>query len=57
MDTFIPRDKMSKKQKKELDKQKRGNWGAITPTTRVVRDRKKYDRNSVKNAERKNRNE
>lgn len=32
---FVPYEKLSKKKKKELDRQKRQTWGDFDPTTRV----------------------
>lgn len=43
MKQFVPRDKMSKRQKKELDAQKRTVWN-IKPTTKIVKSKKVYDR-------------
>ena len=43
MKQFVPRDKMSKRQQKELDAQKRTVWN-IKPTTKVVQSKKIYDR-------------
>lgn len=43
MKQFIPRDKMSKKVRKELDKARRTEW-RISPVTRKVESKKRYDR-------------
>ena len=43
MKQFVPRDKMSKRCKKELDAQKRTVWN-IKPTTKIVKSKKVYDR-------------
>ncbi len=43
MKRFVPRDKMSKRQKKELDTQKRTVW-EVNPTTKIVKSKKVYDR-------------
>ena len=43
MKQFVLRDKMSKRQKKTLDKQKRAIW-SIKPTTKIVKSKKVYDR-------------
>ena len=53
MNTLIPREKMSKKAKKELAKQKRIDWAGMCPITRVVRDKKKYNRAAEADRERK----
>lgn len=47
-DKFVSRDKMSKKDKKELDSQKRNTWGNTNPVTRVQPNKKAYDRNRDK---------
>ena len=43
-DKFVSRDKMSKKDRKELDSQKRNTWGNTNPVTRVQPNKKAYDR-------------
>ena len=43
MSTFIPREKLSKKARKQLDKQQRTTW-AFSPTTRRVESKKLYNR-------------
>lgn len=43
-DKFVSRDKMSKKDKKELDNQKRNTWGNTNPVTRIQPNKKAYDR-------------
>ena len=43
---FVPYEKLSKKKKKELDRQKRQTWGDFDPTTRV--ESLGYDRNEEK---------
>ena len=40
MKGFVPRGKMSKKQRKELDKKGRREW-AVAPVTRVIPNKKK----------------
>lgn len=46
MDKFIPREKLSKKARRELDKQSRVLW-ENSPVTRVVESKKhKKERNS-----------
>ena len=44
---FVPRDKMSKKDRKELDNQKRIMWG-FSPTERIKQNKKLYDRERLK---------
>ena len=43
MTRMIPREKMSKKDRKRLDRQKRGTW-QISPVTRSVPSKKLYNR-------------
>lgn len=43
-DKFVSRDKMSKKDRKELDSKKRNTWGNTNPATRVQPNKKAYDR-------------
>ena len=43
MDRFIPREKMGKKARKELDARKRATW-SFSPVTKKVESRKKYNR-------------
>lgn len=44
MKAFVPYEKMSKKQKREQDKKKRGTW-TLSPVTRIAdTDKKKYSR-------------
>ena len=43
MARFVPKEKMSKKARKELARQKRTTW-AFSPTTRKVESKKQYDR-------------
>ena len=40
---FIPRDKLSKKARKQLDAQQRTTWG-FSPVTKKVESKKLYDR-------------
>ena len=40
---FIPKQKLSKKAQKELNKQNRVTWG-FSPVTRAVPNKKAYDR-------------
>ena len=45
---FVPYEKMSKKQKKEMDAQKRATWGDRSPVTRYPKHSAAYDRNKEK---------
>lgn len=44
MNKFVPYDKMSKKKKKELNAQMRGDWGNLNPVTRTTKNKKAYNR-------------
>jgi len=49
MNKFVPYEKLSKKQKKEIDKLRRNTWGEMSPVTRkaeksTVYNRKKHRR-------------
>ena len=46
MQKFIPREKMSKKARRQLDNTRRQTWG-INPVSRVTKDKKKYDRKAL----------
>lgn len=45
---FVPVEKLSKKARRELDAKRRGSWCGLDPTTRVVPNKKAYDRNRSK---------
>ena len=51
MDKYIPLKKRSKKAQKEYHKQQRGTW-EINPVTRSVPNGKGYDRNKIKQQDR-----
>jgi len=44
MDKFIPKEKLSKKAKRELAKARRQTWGGINPVTRKPQNPKAYIR-------------
>ena len=44
MAKFITYEKMSKKQKAEINKQRRGSWNGVNPVTKVVKSKKQYNR-------------
>ncbi len=44
MDRFIPKEKLSKKAKRELAKAQRQTWGGINPVTRKPQNPKAYVR-------------
>ena len=44
MQKFIPRNKLSKKARKELDSSKRRTWDGFNPVTRTVESKMVYKR-------------
>lgn len=44
---FIPKEKMSKKERKKLDEEKRVTWG-FNPFSRIIPNKKAYDRKKAK---------
>lgn len=48
MEKFIPKEKLSKKAKKELNKQARKDWNGISPVTRKPTIKKAYSRKRVR---------
>lgn len=47
MKDFVPYEKMSKKQKREQDRRKRGTW-KLSPVTRIAETDKKHYTRKVK---------
>ena len=41
---FIPYEKLPKRRQREIDREKRGSWGAISPVTRKPAKSTAYDR-------------
>lgn len=41
MEKFIPYEKLSKKERRKLDAEKRRGWNGLSPVTRVVPDSSK----------------
>ena len=52
MRKMIPLEKRSKKKQKEYHAKQRGSWYGLSPVTRIVPNRKIYDRNRMKQDER-----
>lgn len=48
MKKFIPYEKLSKKQQKILNRQKRTTWGCLSPVTRKPQNSKAYSRAGTK---------
>lgn len=44
MDNFIPYEKLSKSEKRKLDRQRRKTWGALSPVTRKPQNPTAYSR-------------
>ena len=42
MEKFVPFEKLSKKEQKKRNAEKRRDWGGISPVTRVAGDEKKH---------------
>ena len=52
MKIFVSLDKQSKRQQREFNSRKRSTWNGVNPVTKVVPGRTGYDRNKMKNRER-----
>lgn len=52
MKTNLSAVKMSKRARKALDAQARGDWNGVVPVTRVVPDKKAYDCHRARRADR-----
>lgn len=50
-ENFVPYDKQSRKQRRETDKKKRGDWGNINPITRFHGQKNDYRRQRQKERE------
>ncbi|MBQ3356089.1 MAG: hypothetical protein IJG45_03115 [Oscillospiraceae bacterium] len=48
MEKFIPYEKRSKKQQRELNRARRGSWGAVNPVTRKPANPKAYNRQKAR---------
>ena len=44
MKQFLPREKMSKREKRALDAIKRASWDGVNPVTRKVESKRTYNR-------------
>ena len=44
MEKFIPFEKLSKKKQRQLNAQRRGSWGSLSPVTRRSENPKAYNR-------------
>lgn len=48
MKKFVPYEKMSKKQRREIDSKRRGSWRGVCPVTRTAETDKKHYSRKVK---------
>ena len=44
MKNMIPFEKLSKKEQKRINSEKRNDWNGLNPVTRVTNDKTKYSR-------------
>jgi len=44
MKAFVPYEKLSKKQKKEMDRARRATWDGVVPVTKRIESAKIYNR-------------
>ncbi|MCC2258825.1 hypothetical protein LKD74_12800 [Intestinimonas sp. CLA-AA-H199] len=49
---MVPLDKRSKKEQRAYHARQRGSWYGLSPVTRTVPNRKVYDRNRLKQRDR-----
>ena len=49
---MIPLNKQSKKAQRRYHAAKRGDWNGVSPVTRVIPNKKAYDRNRMKREDR-----
>lgn len=49
---YIPYSKMSKKAQREYNAKRRNSWGEMSPVTRIVPNKKVYNRQAFKSEER-----
>ena len=49
MEKFIPYEKLSKKERRKLDRSRRQTWGALNPVTRKPKSSRAYDRSKSRN--------
>ena len=50
MEKYIPYEKMSKKEQRKMNNQRRSTWGSMSPVTRTPDNSRAYNRNKVKAA-------
>ena len=52
MEKFIPYEKLSKKEKRRLDRARRSGWGELNPVTRKPASSRAYNRSKARNRNR-----
>ena len=52
MQKLVPLSKRSKKEQKAYHDKQRGSWYGLSPVTRIVPNKKAYDRNRAKRLDR-----
>lgn len=50
MKNYVPFEKLSKREQKRINTEKRGSWNGVNPVTRMTKDKTKYDRNKYRNS-------
>ena len=45
---IVPLQKQSKKNQRKYHAKQRGSWNGVVPVTRIVKSKKEYDRNRIK---------
>ena len=48
MDKFIPYEKLSKKDQRQINAARRGSWGSLSPVTRKPQNSNAYNRRKAK---------
>ena len=51
MEKFIPFQKLSKKEQRRKNREKRSTWGALSPVTRRSKNPKAYDRRKAQRSD------
>lgn len=51
MEKFVPFEKLSKKEQRRINKQKRSDWGPLSPVTRRSENPKAYNRRKAQRSD------
>ena len=51
MEKFVPFEKLSKKEQRKLNQQKRSDWGSLSPVTRRSDNPKAYNRRKAQRSD------